>query len=999
MKLTIQLAHIQKACASIDAVESAGEILKMVSLGTPFDIFFFQNLSDPAWIPELATHGYFDTLPTTETKSDGTIIYVRSLPLRGLSNLAAKAPSEVLRILESLTISENPSVKDQLMGILAAINDPNLTERVLQMAEKVVRVQPFTNIVWIDDILSNALRSGALNPTLHLVDALLDVTLSATASQPRTVDAWQIGEIDRNVLAPVSVAIPLPVAGVVFSTFVKWVQIQRGQDLNPENESFEALLDLPPLPEDAIPSAYWLEDFHGSAIGFHEFESILANRLFEIGTMIHRNNKPDEMLEFDNLLRSNSWILFARLRWQLYADSPESSLGSARRDAIARIPNLGHYAGSHGYEMAQMLEIHSKMYGDAFLTPKDVESFCTAVRSGPIDNDGNLVTESTYPETFYRTQLYPIRSLLKNGDLDFFNSLFEDTPEIRPEAFKPFSSGGAKVVENVPPKKALEMPTMSDAELWDFLNHYVPNPKRPDPEKWWVEEDVSALGVIFAELLESTPARFPASTEWWKNLTRPSVIFKPLDLATNRISEATKAATESKAAPTENDWRNWFGLASWITDQRTVSPIVEGADDGNVELEDRTWEWPCMVVVRFLTTALGSKFELPNDLVPGICPILRKLIEDPDPRLENKDKPWMDDWQTTAINSVRGTAVDGLLDLAWFHKRHGGNPDPDGWIFDLIVSRLKLPNESPAVFAIFGSRLRLLLHLFSDQLKSQPELLLPSDRKERRNTLLLSHFRFDNPMALVIETLPMLPDAAIDCLSDMISLDKDDQEMRGDFGGRVGTHLGFYYWNESFTDQATADAILDRYFATAKPSHRGNFIRHIARVFAESPDTEDLRPLHKMVCELWDRRFGRIEQELAAKSIDPSDVHSELSAFIDWLGIEGLPFVWRHDRILCSIKHLEKAPGAGFTIETLEKIASKPERLRASLEILNALMSKDAQELRWTYQTKYLKPIMLRGISSGNAETRKLAEEAQELLLRQGQFEYLDLTPEADASE
>lgn len=50
-----------------------------------------------------------------------------------------------------------------------------------------------------------------------------------------------------------------------------------------------------------------------------------------------------------------------------------------------------------------------------------------------------------------------------------------------------------------------------------------------------------------------------------------------------------------------------------------------------------------------------------------------------------------------------------------------------------------------------------------------------------------------------------------------------------------------------------------------------------------------------MLRELWDRRFAKIEQELAAKSIDPQDVHSELSAFIDWLGIEGLPFDWLHD--------------------------------------------------------------------------------------------------------
>lgn len=998
MKLNQQLALVRDAAHSIEAVQDPSEIIGLVSQGSPFDLLFFSQLTDPKWLPNLISRGFFSKLPSIENREEGHEPHPHSNELRGLRSLVANAPDEVLRILESLEIPENPAIKDQLMGILAEIKSPSMIERVLAVATNLVGVRPYSNLIWIDEILGNALSHGHGESLLRLVEALLEATLAAIKENPRSVDAWQIAEIDRNILTPVSESKPISVARVVFSAFVKWTQIQRGKEVNQTNESSESLFDLPPLREEDIPSSYWLEDFHGSVIGFHDFEAILAHRLFEIGSMIYKNEKPNEISEFDKLIRSNSWKLFARLRWQLYADFPQCSLETAREDAIARIPNMGHYAGSHGYEMAQMLEVHSRTYGNVFLTPNEVKLFCTAVRTGQIDHKGNLVTESTYPETFCRTQLYPIRTLLKDGDLDFFNSLFEGPPDIRQEAFKPFFSGGARMIENVPPKKALAMPAMSDAELWDFLNNWVPNPNRPDPEKWWVEEDVNALGVMFAGLLESTPERFPAASEWWKNLTRPSVLVKPLESATNRIAEAAKDASESTAAPTENDWRNWFGLASWITNQRTVSPMVGGPDRGDGDLEDRTWEWPGMVVVRLLTTALGSRFEIPHDLVSGISPILHKLIEDTDPRLENNDKPWLDDWQTTAINSVRGTAVDGLLELALFQKRHGGNPDPDGWIFNLIVNRLTLPNESPAVFAIFGSRLRLLLHLFSDQLKSQPELLLPSDRKELRIALLLSHFRFDNPMTLVIETLPMLPNAAIDCLAEMISLNKDDGETRGDFGGRLGTHLGFYYWNESFSDQATADAILDRYFTTAKPSHRGNFIRHIARVFAVSPDTEDLRPLHKMVCELWDRRFGRIEEELAAKRIAPSDVHSELSAFIDWLGIEGLPFTWRQDRVLRAIKHLDKAPRAGFTIKTLEKISSNPERLHASLVILNALMSKDSQELRWTYQTKHLKPIMLRGFGSEKAETKKLAEGAQELLLRQGQFEYLDLKAESDSS-
>lgn len=354
----------------------------------------------------------------------------------------------------------------------------------------------------------------------------------------------------------------------------------------------------------------------------------------------------------------------------------------------------------------------------------------------------------------------------------------------------------------------------------------------------------------------------------------------------------------------------------------------------------------------------------------------------------------MDDWQTTAINSVRGTAVDGLLELSLFHKRHGGNPDPDGWIYDLIVSRLVKPDESPAVFAIFGSRLRLLLHLFSDQLKSQPELLLPTDRKERRNTLLLSHVRYDNPMTQVIDRLPALPDAAIDCLTDMNSLQNTDQETRGDYGCRLGIHLGFYYWNNSFADQSTADAVMDHYFATAKPSHRSRFIRDIARIFEKSPDTEDMRPLHQLVCRLWDRRFERIEQDLTTQKLLSPDVDDELAASIDLLGCECFPFDWRHGRVLAAIKLLKKTPHAGFIIKTLEGISSDPDRLHAALEILEALMSKDSAEIRWAYQEKNVRPMLQRGLASRTPETRNLAEHAQEGLLRHGLFEYLDLTVE-----
>jgi hypothetical protein len=995
--ITKNLKYLELAAKDFPIEDSGRRALELIKLGNPFDLFFFEKLSDPGWLPVMKALGFFNDLPTGEVRDDGTATYPRSIALRGLLNLSKVVPKEVIEILEELTIPSNPAIKDQLMGILAEVDDPAISDRVLKVACRIIRTQPYANLVWIEKVLAKAMRHQCFDNLLEVVNALLDVTLAATELQPRSVDAWQIGEIDRNIIGSISETQPLPTARIVYSAFLKWVEIERVRESASSNRFLEAVyVSTPTLNEEDTPSSYWLEDFHGSVIGSHDLEAIFAYRLFTIGSQMLRTDSLADFEEFDKLLRSNPWNLFTRLRWQLYADFPKATILHARTDALSHIPNVGRYFRSHGYEMAQMLEKHSEMHRDSFLKPDEVQTFCATVQTGPIDDEDQVVTESPYRETFLRKQLYPIRSLLKGADLEFFNSLFEGPPEIRQEAFKPFSSGGARMIENVPPKKALEMPTMSDAELWEFLNNWIPNPKCPDPDKWWIEEDVNALGVMFAELLESRPDRFPASSEWWKNLTRPSVLFKPLDRAAARISEAANSGSESKAAPVENDWRNWFGLASWITNQRTASHPIKDAVDAHDELEDRTWDWPCMVVVKFLTGALGSKLELPSDLVSEIGPCLRKLIETPDSRLNNQYKPSMGDWQSTAINSVRGTAFEGLLKLALFHKRNGGNPDPEDWIFDYIVSRLKLADESPAVFAICGSNLRLLLYLFGDQFKYQPELLLPADRANHLNTLLLSHVLYDNPMSEILDVIPSFPSVALELLSDMNSQQDADRETRGDYGGRLGVHLSFYYWNQSFGDQATADSIMDRYFKTARAGQRAKVIREIANIFEKKSDDPKMSELYGLVRRLWDRRFAQISSLIDSHKIEQSQVESELAAFINWLDCECFPIEWRSVNVQNAIRLLTKTPHLGNTIKTLERFSSDPARLHLAMEILDALLSKELKEAIWSFREDRIRMILQKAFSSESPGTVKLAEGVQETLLRRGLFEYLDLTSDEE---
>ena len=172
------------------------------------------------------------------------------------------------------------------------------------------------------------------------------------------------------------------------------------------------------------------------------------------------------------------------------------------------------------------------------------------------------------------------------------------------------------------------------------------------------------------------------------------------------------------------------------------------------------------------------------------------------------------------------------------------------------------------MFAILGARHRLALYLFHQRFAAEPQLLLPADRFDHRAAFLKSHFLYDNPMSGIIEALPELADAALDCLE---LTDQSEEHRRGlyEFGSRLGTHIGFYYWNAAFRDQPTADATLDRFFQIAKPKTRAATVAEIGRIFAHAQPSEDVSGLYGRVMQMWDRHFSHIEEAMELGKTPP----------------------------------------------------------------------------------------------------------------------------------
>src|SRR5258708_37997590 len=102
MNLRQQLIFLRSASHSLQSDEIRDESLRLIRQGNPYDLLFFSELSDPAWLPILQRNGFFSELPRPTEDPDGAPRYPRHLPLFALKKVAKVAPQQVNELLESL---------------------------------------------------------------------------------------------------------------------------------------------------------------------------------------------------------------------------------------------------------------------------------------------------------------------------------------------------------------------------------------------------------------------------------------------------------------------------------------------------------------------------------------------------------------------------------------------------------------------------------------------------------------------------------------------------------------------------------------------------------------------------------------------------------------------------------------------------------------------------------------------------------------------------------
>ena len=137
------------------------------------------------------------------------------MPLVGLAKLAPTAPGEVAEILQHVEIPENPQIYDQIMRIIAAMDDLSLAPNLVSVLARIFEKGWNFELLWLDDILVKWLDRGAQKACFDALAAFLN-TLARNIGEHPSYQTWQLDELDRKVISRLGDSEPSGVARLLF---------------------------------------------------------------------------------------------------------------------------------------------------------------------------------------------------------------------------------------------------------------------------------------------------------------------------------------------------------------------------------------------------------------------------------------------------------------------------------------------------------------------------------------------------------------------------------------------------------------------------------------------------------------------------------------------------------------------------------------------------------------------------------------------------------------
>lgn len=951
----------------IEAFESL--VAKVTARGDTY-AYFFDQLDSPELLAPLAERGFFKEPPGVESVGDGFI----RLPIwpesRALARLADRAEGEVSRLILECHETDNPRVHEDFVDAALKMS----AEGASLIASQVDRWldDPYLQLLPIKtgELLHHLAVLGAVEEALSLARTVLRLTSRSDdavadeesvepdvfASTPKALarfDAW-----DYKTILEVYVPSLVNVARIRTLALLC-------EHLERANTIESAHLGGPPRDLSYV----WR-----SSISEHEQNIDREPRDFLVsairdGATSLISQDLASLAEVVDLLEGRAWDVFSRLA--LYFAAEYVELDSApgirllmRRDLFESVDVSREYELLLTVAFPKADPTDQQSWLGWLDEGPDLASYTERVKSGRGGEPPSAeeLTELADGWQWQRLAFVPDEALppeWKARKAELVERLGV------PSSF-PFLVTTS--VGHASPLTSAEAAALSASELADYA----------DSLPTTGEDRFSSPQEGFAAVLQEMAADDPGKMS---NGLREFIGRRPVFVR----SLLQGFIEPARASSMDINWDAVLDVAAWVTDQPRE---IEGGSGGSYADLDPGWVWTRSAIADLLEVALrpGS---LTRDLAPRVWSILKKLLDDPDGGPQSGLDPG-----TASLNCIRGKSMHATVLFAnWLFEADRAEDPTTDRSFEVFAPEVPpvllahlnpLVDPSPAVRAVFGMRLQLLMKLDPEWTIGQSHLIF-SEADDGGFDMLgvaawTSYLRYGGRN---IELMGALRPQFVTALASLRAEARAVDESQRSLADRIIT---LYWWGKLGNVPSDAD-LLSGLFAQGSPKLRQRALEFAGRSLREAKST--VPPEVRIRLErLWEYRFEAIRTK--APFSDPT----ELQAFGWWMASGALDEKWSVEQLLDVLRLARKVDVDYLVVKALANVSDA--NRETALHCLLLITETDTDG--WgVYGWKDDAYRLIETGLAGDEPSKQLAVDVANLLIARGFHEFRGLMPEPTA--
>jgi hypothetical protein len=455
---------------------------------------------------------------------------------------------------------------------------------------------------------------------------------------------------------------------------------------------------------------------------------------------VYETQDASEVQQLDSALREAKWHVFDRIRHHLYAKFPAQSEAWIRESIL----NYRAYdSEQYNFELQRMIRVAMERFGTSLIGNDELAQIFETIINAPDKDDYRRFMAEQFTEERYRRrqdyfqlrQFSPFDPILFGKYKERYESLVSSAPTLSDEDFVKYGSGEAKTIVSRSPITVAELTQLTDDALISFLNRW--EDAHHDPHAWWEEIDFTGLAIAFQNLITANPNRFLNWGNQWQKLERPIYFRYALDIAGKRITEH------------QSELAQWLDLADLVMSRGAALPhTIDKISETSRNRPD--WSGAQRQVVDFIGVCVNKDVNIGPEWRPRIFELLKTACLTPDPCLDtNKLAVASRDYLNEAINTMRGRALENLLQYGFWIRRHAHDSDVSD-VFDVIELRLaESPPLALAEYGLLGASFHQLYMLSSSWVKENVSQVFPQSKTDAWAVAFGTYLRFNNAHPLV----------------------------------------------------------------------------------------------------------------------------------------------------------------------------------------------------------------------------------------------------------